>query len=216
MHIRQGYSSSNARFPSKALTAFVLLYMLVFSIFALQQGNTEFLMYSLVMVIFIVGTVGIHLRVRFSSTALWLLAIWGFMHMAGGTIGIDPSLTDAFRAAATDADRPESAVLYSLRLFPNLPRYDQVVHTFGFFSAAVACYEALRVLLDARASFAAAVVAVLMSIGLGAINEIVEFIAVLTIPDTNVGGYTNTAWDLVCNTIGATTAGLWMWVRRAP
>jgi len=138
------------------------------------------------------------------------------MHMAGGTIPINPALTDAFRSAGPDADGPESAVLYSLRLFANLPRYDQIVHTLGFFAAAVACYEALRVLLDARPTFAAAFIAVLMSIGLGALNEIVEFVAVLTIPDTNVGGYTNTAWDLVANTIGASVGGLWVWLRREP
>ena len=42
--------------------------------------------------------------------------------------------------------------------------------------------------------------------GFGALNEIVEFFAVLMLPETNVGGYTNTGWDLVSNLVGATLA----------
>ena len=44
--------------------------------------------------------------------------------------------------------------------------------------------------------------------GLGALNEIIEFIAVLIIPETNVGGYVNTGWDLVANLTGCLFAGI--------
>ncbi len=200
--------------PSPILIAFVVLYMLICSILALKQGNTEFLMYAVVMVFFITTTLVLHLRIHFTPTALWLLAIWGFLHMIGGTVAIDPQLTDAYRNAASPEDQPLSAVLYSLRYFPNLPRYDQLVHTLGFFSATVACYESVRVLLHARPSISLAIIAALMGIGLGALNEVIEFFAVLTMPETNVGGYTNTAWDLVANTIGATLAGVWSLNRK--
>jgi hypothetical protein len=56
-------------------------------------------------------------------------------------------------------------------------------------------------------------------LGFGALNEVVEFVATLLIPETNVGGYRNTGWDLVSNLIGATTAATWIWLserRRAP
>jgi putative membrane protein len=42
--------------------------------------------------------------------------------------------------------------------------------------------------------------------GLGALNEMIEFSAVLMVPGTNVGGYYNTALDLVSNSIGAVIA----------
>jgi len=51
--------------------------------------------------------------------------------------------------------------------------------------------------------------------GLGALNEVVEFAATLLVPETNVGGYLNTGWDLVANAIGAATAALIIWLRRA-
>ncbi len=44
---------------------------------------------------------------------------------------------------------------------------------------------------------------------LGAANEIVEWILTLTIPGTDVGGYDNTARDLVANLAGGTLVGLW-------
>ena len=193
---------------SKPLIAFVALYMFVCSSLALKQGNTEFLMYAVVMLIFIAIVYALHRCIRFSPLALWLLAVWGLLHMCGGTIPVDPSLTDAYRAAATDADRPTAAVLYSMRVHPDLPKYDQIIHAFGFFSATIACFQALLSLLSAPRTIPTAIAAALMGIGLGAINEVIEFIAVLSMPETNVGGYTNTAWDLVANTIGATLAAI--------
>jgi hypothetical protein len=44
--------------------------------------------------------------------------------------------------------------------------------------------------------------------GFGALNEVIEFIAVLTLPNTNVGGYENTGWDLVANLVGTIIAAL--------
>ena len=51
---------------------------------------------------------------------------------------------------------------------------------------------------------------VLIALGLGTINEIIEFAVQLSIPETNVGGYINTGWDMVSNSVGAITAVLIM------
>jgi putative membrane protein len=40
-------------------------------------------------------------------------------------------------------------------------------------------------------------------LGIGAVNEIVEYIATLLIPETGVGGYDNTLLDLISDLIGA-------------
>jgi hypothetical protein len=42
--------------------------------------------------------------------------------------------------------------------------------------------------------------------GLGALNEVIEFAVTLSVPETNVGGYINTGWDLVANSVGAVGA----------
>jgi glycopeptide antibiotics resistance protein len=50
--------------------------------------------------------------------------------------------------------------------------------------------------------------------GMGVLNEIVEFTAVLLVPDTGVGGYGNTLLDLIFNTLGATAAVIFIHFKR--
>lgn len=182
----------------RALTLFVIAFMSITTFMALNQGNHEFLFYGFTLLIIIYLLVELHRRVTFTRTALWLLTIWGFLHMIGGTVPVSPEFV------------PDegSSVLYSFRLRPDLPRYDQIIHAFGFFSATVACWEAVRSLLGARRSVTLSIIAAIMGMGLGALNEVIEFIAT-RFTDTNVGGYTNTGWDLVSNTIGTICAGFW-------
>ena len=46
------------------------------------------------------------------------------------------------------------------------------------------------------------------SMGFGGLNEVIEFAITLTLPETNIGGYINTGWDLVSNLVGVTVACL--------
>jgi hypothetical protein len=50
-------------------------------------------------------------------------------------------------------------------------------------------------------------------LGFGAFNEMVEFIATRLLPQTNIGDYENTGWDLVANFVGALVAAAL--IRRA-
>lgn len=53
--------------------------------------------------------------------------------------------------------------------------------------------------------------------GFGALNEVIEFFMTLLVPETNVGGYINTGWDLVANLVGALIAvSLIRLLHRAP
>jgi len=179
------------------LVLFVFAYMVVFGAMAWRARNAEFIMYSAAMVVIILLVLWIHTRVRFTLPLLWLLAIWGFLHMAGGNVPVNGS------------------VLYSYRPFAALPRYDQCVHAFGFFCATLASWQALRVASrgQLRATLGPVFAAVLCGLGLGAVNEVLEFAATQLLPHTNVGGYVNTGWDLVSNTVGAVLAGLFILVR---
>ena len=76
-------------------------------------------------------------------------------------------------------------------------------------------YYCLKPNLSKHANFrVVAVLVVFIGMGIGALNEIVEFLAVLAFPDTNVGGYDNTMWDIVFNTFGAIIAVTWVTVKR--
>lgn len=57
---------------------------------------------------------------------------------------------------------------------------------------------------------AVSVLLIFIGMGIGAFNEIVEFVAVLLVPETGVGGYENTLWDLVFNSFEVLAAVLYL------
>jgi uncharacterized membrane protein YjdF len=169
------------------------IYIPAFALVALRNVNYEFLLYVAVVVVAALLILWRQARVRFTLTILWGLTLWGLMHMAGGNI---PAGGD---------------VLYNVQLIPRVLRYDQLVHFFGFGVATLMCHHVVRGYLrdDARGRIGFYVLVALMGCGVGAINEVIEFVAVLAMPETNVGGYDNTMWDLVFNLFGAVAgAGL--------
>ena len=176
--------------------------MIGFTIYAAMLGNSEFLFYAGTMVIMAGVVVVIDRAFRFSGLVIAGLLVWAILHLAGGNVPAG-----------------DTGVLYNFRPAPWLPKYDQAVHAFGFAVATLLSWECLRHGIakrtngNPRPTFGLVAACVLMGMGLGAINEVVEFIAVLTIPDTNVGGYVNTGWDLVSNLSGAVIASVWIRLR---
>jgi hypothetical protein len=67
-----------------------------------------------------------------------------------------------------------------------------------------------------RPTFGMLVLCVAVASGFGALNEVVEFAATLLVPETNVGGYVDTRWDLVANLVGAVIAACWIATRYCP
>jgi uncharacterized membrane protein YjdF len=103
--------------------------------------------------------------------------------------------------------------LYEIILVPisskyEIFRYDQFVHIVGFGVATLVMYHLLRPLLkpDLNKSVALSIVIVMAGLGVGALNEIIEFTATVLVPETGVGGYVNTSLDLVSDLIGSVLA----------
>src|SRR5690606_1937201 len=65
----------------RSLIAFVAAYMLACGGLALGRGNVEFLIYAAAMLGFIALVLGLDVRVGFSRATLWLLTVWGGLHM---------------------------------------------------------------------------------------------------------------------------------------
>lgn len=173
----------------------------IFSILFLSRQNYEFIIYIFVIIFFLGLVLLTNHKVNYPNTILWGLSIWAILHMAGGGLYI--------------GDKK----LYGIMLLPlvgepyHILRFDQFVHAFGFFVATFVAFHLLRPHLKKRYSLAAiGIVTVMAGLGFGALNEIVEFAAVVTVPDTGVGGYINTALDLVFNLIGAIVA--WLIIRN--
>jgi uncharacterized membrane protein YjdF len=107
----------------------------------------------------------------------------------------------------------ETSVLYNLWLVPGILKYDQVVHAFGFGLVTWICWQGIRRAfanhdVDAEPTLGLLTLCVAAGMGFGAANEIVEFIATITMPGTNVGGYLNTGWDLVANFVGCVLSAM--------
>lgn len=183
----------------RGLIAFTAAYMAAAAGMAVARGNLEFLFYIAVMLILIAAVGIVHRRVGLSPGLLWCLSLWGLAHMAGGLVAVPDSWPV----------NQGSRVLYSLWLIPDLLKYDHLVHAYGFGVTTWLCWQGMRsAAAPARLQPAAGVLVLCgaAAMGFGALNEVVEFAAVLLVPETNVGGYMNTGWDLVANLAGAAIA----------
>jgi len=188
--------------PLRRVVLFTALYLLIASFFSLQTGNWEFVYYIGVMVFIGIVVVFAHQRLALSKGLLWFLSIWGLLHVIGG---IMPSIP----GWPIEGTRH---VFYSMWVIPGLLKYDHLVHAYGFGMATWVCWQGLKMVLREREPRPGVIIlCVLGGMGLGALNEVVEFIATLLVPDHNVGGYMNTGWDLVSNLLGSAAAGLLIW-----
>ena len=179
-----------------AVLAFTLAYAAGFGLWFLSIGNYEFIWYLLTMAA-LVTLVGLTLRrAAFPPTLLWGLSLWGLAHMAGGGVAVG------------------DGVLYNAVLLPlggtgemTMLKYDQAVHACGFGITAWLLWHLMRHNHPGtRGGWTLPVYSALGAMGLGAMNEMIEFVAVLGIADTNVGGYYNAALDLVFNALGGIIA----------
>jgi len=183
------------------VATFTFGYLGVALVLAVVRGNLEFLFYIVVMLLLIAMVWAVDRSIRVSAGALWCLSLWGLAHMAGGLLVVPAGWPVS----------AESRVLYTLWLIPERVKYDQLVHAFGFGVTTWVCWQGLRSAIRRRGGTAVPTIGLLTlaaaaGLGFGALNEVVEFVATLLVPETNVGGYANTGWDLVANTVGATVA----------
>ena len=183
---------------------FTLLYIFAFGIYYVIIQNFEFIWYVAIMIFFFIFIASTLRKSNFDYVILWGLSIWGLMHMAGGNIPVG------------------EGVLYSWRIIPLyvtenffVLKYDQLVHFFGFGVTTFVAYHLLKPYLKKNPNYKVLYPGlVLIAMGLGALNEILEFIGVLLFPKTNVGDYFNNVWDLTFNTIGAIVAVIIIHIRR--
>lgn len=204
---------------------FTLAYMLLAVWGALRVRNLEFVFYIAVMTILIASVALIHARIGLSSGLLWALSIWGALHMAGGLVSVPAHWP-------TDG---EFRVLYSWWIVPREVvqageaggwlKFDQLIHAYGFGVATWLSWQALCGAVGQAGAAGGAsprlrptpglmVLIAAAGMGLGALNEVVEFVAT-RITVTNVGGYVNTGWDLVYNGLGAGVAAAIIYARGA-
>jgi hypothetical protein len=173
---------------------FTLIYVAGFTVYYLMTENAEFTLYIGVVVAAGIAVGTTLRRTNFDALVLWGLSGWGFIHLLGGSPMIN------------------GQSLYSLRIVEIIDRtgdfyvlkMDQVIHFYGFAVAAIMFFQLVWPRLGPPRSIAFAIfIAALASVGAGALNELVEFVAFISFEKTGVGDIYNTGLDLVFNTIGA-------------
>lgn len=181
-----------------------VLYTVVAGAYFFSIGNTEFLGYVLILILAVLigGCVLAHQCVP--AWLLWLLASIGLLHILGDAIIIEGDVL--YNYVPFYIENPAGLTFI---------KFDQIVHTYASGVMAVLSYFFLKSKEGFR-SLGLFIFSVLAAMGFGAVNEILEFSAKLTVPDNNVGGYYNTAVDLTVNLIGSVIGALLavVWWRR--
>ena len=181
----------------KGILAFTALYVLGFGVYFLKNFNIEFIGYVVLMFGIFGVLYGTLHKTKFPTYILACISIWGLMHMMGGSI------------------QTADGVLYTWRIFPFydgggeffILKFDQVVHAFLYGVVALMFLHLLNSYFRIQHSRALVfVIAVMAALGVSAVNEMVEFVAVLTVPGNGVGGYYNTLLDIIFNFSGAVVA----------
>jgi hypothetical protein len=169
--------------------------LIAFGTAFLLKRNYEFVIYVGVIIACLSLICLTFFRVAYSTATLLGLTIWSLLHMAGGGVYINDI-------------RLYDIILIPLSQTYPILRYDQVVHIFGFAAATLTIFDLLRPLLkdDLQHFIALSVVVVMAGLGVGAFNEIVEALVSAIVPSSGVGGYVNTALDLISDLIGAILA----------
>ena len=181
----------------KILLGVNVLSVLGFGFYYVQSFNYEFIAYG-VSIIVVIGLLYGTLHItRFPTYIITGITIWALLHMMGGSI------------------QTADGVLYAYRVIPifdgggdfYILKMDQVIHAFLYGVVGLMFYHLLREVVGIRThGVVVAVIAVLAAAGFSILNEIVEFTAAVTLPETGVGGYENTVLDLIFNLTGAALA----------
>ncbi len=120
---------------------------------------------------------------------------WLFLHLGGGAFHIN-------------GQRWYDTILIDIVGEPyHILKYDQALHTFCYFVITLFIYAIVRHISKEKANpLAICLITAFASMGISAMNEIIEFSAVVVFNSSGVGGYYNNALDLVFNLAGVIPA----------
>jgi putative membrane protein len=182
-----------------AVIAFSALYLLIGGIYFFRDLNLEFVIYVGVIVAVFALLFGTLRITRFPTWLLWLVSFWGLLHILGGAVVT------------------QDGVLFAYRIYPFLDlggdfyilKYDQVVHAYLYGVMMFVFLHLVKRTLGAKGSFGIMLlVAMMASMGVSALNEIMEFLIAVTLERNGVGGYENAMLDLIFNFTGTAVAAL--------
>ena len=170
----------------------VYIFLISLLFYMIPNGNYEFIGYAVVIGLLFYFLIYSDKFYKYSLVGIWLFAIWVVLHLFGGILYFNGT-------------RLYDIILIDILGEPfNLLKYDQLIHAYTYFAISILVYAPLKLYMKASSKFPLIVFAVLSAIGIGLLNEVIEFgMVVFADAGDAVGGYYNTALDLVFNLIGA-------------
>jgi hypothetical protein len=124
------------------------------------------------------------------------LAVSATLHLAGGLVSV-----------GNDVLYNASIGPFVASLHTHVLQYDHFAHAFAVFVGTLTLWTLLVPHPSSGSRRSDDIVlCVLAGIGIGGINETIEFLTTTAHQGAHVGGYTNTGWDLVANIVGALAA----------
>ncbi len=186
-------------------TPYILSFLLagLLTLLTVIYQNYEFLLYAITAIILIVILYKTDQYFKYKQLGLWLFNIWLILHILGGL-------------ASYQGVRFYDLILLDLVGEPyHVLKYDQFVHFYCYVVMSILMWSVIHKIMKPNASnIVICVITILAASSLGAINEIIEFFAVVATGTQGVGGYINTAIDLVANLLGAVVGTLFMYAKQ--
>ncbi len=157
--------------------------------------NYEFLLYTVSLAVLITLVQRTDRRLHYPAAATWGFMAWLILHMCGGFIHVGGL-------------RLYDVVLLPLAGAPyHILRYDQFVHIYCYVVLGLVLLTVVRQLAATGTSRSTVrLITWLAAVGLGGVNEMIEFTTVAAFGSTGVGDYFNNSLDLFCNALGAAVA----------
>lgn len=179
----------------------VYLFLVASVLYFVLSGNYEFIGYTVLVGVLFYVILLADRYYDFPVYSIWLFGIWIASHILGGAAYI------------------RGVRLYDIILIPIfngggefvILKYDQLIHAYCYVVFAILVYFILKKHFKKDQGKALVVFTILASVGIGLLNEVIEFgMVVFANAGEAVGGDYNTALDLVFNLVGAVIGAIWV------
>jgi hypothetical protein len=183
------------RLKLKLLAVFSGIYIILLTRLALQIKNYEILYYSIILYVGIIIILFLYKdKIKLQFYHYFLISILWLANLLGSNIYLN------------------GTKLYDTWLF--FIRYDQIMHIFGCFVITLLIYNLFKKYLKKlfhQNELMFLLTLVLITLGIGAVYEIIELFAAYFLNASEaVGTYYNNALDLLFNLTGSIFAAVWL------
>jgi hypothetical protein len=172
-------------------------YILAFAVRGALIHDTRTFSYVLVVSTLAVAVAVVDRSVQWTGRELSRLSAVGLVHLVGGIL---------------QSPANPRAIFYNTWVLRPILKFDQLAHGLGYAVCTAASFRLVEKWVDRRRCTPAgmAMMAAMMAVSIGAVNETFEFVATQNLPGGQAGGYLNTEWDLLFNLAGAVGMAIWL------